>query len=372
MPVKNRVHLILGYACNHHCRYCVQELNGRPPNFTKHVSPVVFESLNAIAKSIVPLNLRVTFFGGEPLLYLPAIKDVLANVREPNIVWKIHSNGELLTKEVVDLFNSRGVRFGLSHDGPNVLETRGVDVLANPRTIRLFNALRNKSVNVVLTSYTQDLYAVLDYFTQTLGNNNWRFTPLFLVNPSQVPKDMLRFDYVAWEKTVQRLCSRAERQILEGRSRDARSWEAEAVSRAIGDCLCPVEDNPFIRQNERCPAIHMNCAGQISMCERLEKHRIPILNDDNGKILFAKGFLECTKSQHPYCADCEAFAYCRGQCPVEAVSNAPEQCRLLRIYYHEIRETHRRLFKKDPVALQKALLDFLSPEFRAKNGLFSF
>lgn len=300
MPVKNRVHLILGYACNHHCRYCVQELNGRPPNFTKHVSPVVFESLNAMAKSITPLNLRVTFFGEEPLLYLPAIKDVLANVQEPNIVWTIHSNGELLTEEVVDLFNSRGVRFGLSHDGPNVLESRSVDVLANPRIIELFNALRNKSVNVVLTSYTQDLYAVLDYFTQTLRNNNWRFKPSFLVNASQVPKDMLRFDYPAWEKTVKRLCHRAEKQILEGRSREVRSWEAEAVSLAIGDCLCPVEDNPFIRQNERCTVMHMNCAGQISMCERLEKHRIPILNDDNGKILFAKGFLEYTKAQHPY------------------------------------------------------------------------
>ena len=85
MPVKNRIHLILGYACNHHCRYCVQELNGRPPNFTKHVSPVVFESLNAMARSIAPLKLRITFFGGEPLLYLSAIKEVLANVREPNI-----------------------------------------------------------------------------------------------------------------------------------------------------------------------------------------------------------------------------------------------------------------------------------------------
>lgn len=127
MPVRNRIHLILGYACNHHCRYCVQELNGRPPNFTKHVSPVVFDSLNAMAKSIAPLNLRITFFGGEPLLYLPAIKEVLSNVRESNIVWKIHSNGEFLNEEVVNLFNARGIRFGLSHDGPNAIETRGID-----------------------------------------------------------------------------------------------------------------------------------------------------------------------------------------------------------------------------------------------------
>lgn len=367
MPVKNRVHLILGYACNHHCRYCVQELNGRPPNITKRVLEQVYESLISMAREIAPLKLRVTFFGGEPLLYLPAIKEILANVTEPNIVWKLHSNGELINEEVVELFNSRGVRFGLSHDGPNVIETRGVDVLANPKTIELFNAFEHKSIDVVLTSYTQDLYKVKQWFRHTLGNSNWHFKPAFLVNPSQVPTDMLQFNYPAWEKTVQRICSRAERQIFSHESRRPDSWEAEAVCRAIGDYLCEVEESPFIRQNERCTALHMNCAGHISMCERFEKQRIKIYQEKKGT---DKDFYESINAKHPRCMDCEAREYCRGQCPVERVSLAPQQCRLLKIYYYEIHRSHVRLLEGNPEALQTALLDFLSPEYRARNGLF--
>ena len=368
MAVTNRVHLLLGFACNHHCRYCVQEIHGRPTGFKKTVSQKTVDILNDMARLAAPRLLRITFFGGEPLLYLPAIKDLLSRVKHPNIVWKAHSNGEYLSDEVVELFNKNNVHFGLSHDGPNVLKTRGVDVLTNPDRIRLFNRFNSKAVDFVVTSYTQDFYEVYDYFRQVLGTNDWRLKPAFLVNPSEVPEDMLQFDFDHWERTVERLCTQAKAQILARRFQEPQSWESAVLARAIGDCLDPVEDSPFVRRNERCMVMHLDLSGNISMCERLERHRLKVFTAVKDKTEFDGAFFGYTVVKHPHCDKCPAFRYCRGQCPVEDVSQAPQQCHLLQILYRHINATHKALFAEDPLALRDALLPHLSPEFRAAHG----
>lgn len=368
MPVTNRVHLLLGFACNHHCRYCVQEIHGRPTGYKKKVSQKTVDILNQMAEMAFPRILRITFFGGEPLLYLPAIRELLERVQKPNICWKVHSNGELLTPEVVELFNTNNVHFGLSHDGPNVLETRGIDVLTDPERIRLINAFNSKSVEFVVTSYAQDFYGIYDYFKQTLRSSDWRLKPAFLVNPSEVPEDMLQFDYDAWEATVERICKAAQKQILGRMTADPASWEAGVVARAIGDCLDPVAENPFVRRNERCMVMHLDLSGNVSMCERLERHRLKVFSATMDRAEFDGAFFGTVCGMHPACDRCPAFPYCRGQCPVEDVSAAPQQCHLLQTLYRHINETHKAIFAADAIALRDALLPYLSPEFRAAHG----
>ena len=363
MPASNRVHLILGYACNHHCRYCTQEINGRPTGVKKHISPKVVELLNKKAISLFPNRLRICFFGGEPLLYSHAIKEILAEVNQPNICWKIHSNGDLLTQDIVDLFNRHDVSFGLSHDGPNVLKTRGIDVLKDKNRIFLYNQLKRKFIEVVITSYSQNLYEIHDYFQNILGNDNWRFKPAFLINPSSVPLDMLNYDYEKWEITVEQICQKAKEQILEGVTLDSSSWEAGLIGQTICDAILPVKENPFMRFSERCSVPHIDLNGNLSFCELYEaRHK-------KGNVESSIEFFNFTKSNHPNCPNCLVFPYCHGQCPVEKMSHTPQHCRFLRTFYRHAFEVHDYLYRNAPQALREALLVHLPHEFRAKNNL---
>lgn len=362
-----RLHLILGYACNHHCRYCVQEIHGRPSGAKKVITARTIKTIVSAANQVFPEKLKITFFGGEPLLYAKEIKEVLKAVQCQNIKWKIHTNGELLTSELVDLFNENNVHVGISHDGANVLKTRGVDVFEDRQKVELFNELNDRAIDFVVTSYTQDFYEVRSYFCDLFGNENWRLKGAFLVNPGEVPDDMLNFDFVRWEETVHKICSRAIEQIHFKTTMLPSHWESQMVLRAMGDAVNPLSENPFIRLNERCLVPHLDLKGQLSFCERFEaelKHRSSHgfdPNETNDK------FTQRTIELHPNCFKCDVYPFCRGQCPVSTPVNASQQCQLLKIYYSHIHGAFRYLNAIEPSILKEAMRDSLSAEMMGSN-----
>ena len=368
IPFKTRrLHLILGYACNHHCRYCVQEIHGRPSGITKTITEKAIKTIISAANQVSPQILKITFFGGEPLLYAREIKEVLNAVQCPNIKWKIHTNGELLTSELVDLFNENNVHVGISHDGPNVLKTRGVDVFENRQKVELFNELNDRAIDFVVTSYTQDFYEVRSYFCDLLGNENWRLKGAFLVNPGEVPTDMLNYDFVQWEETVHKICSHAIEQIHFKTTMLPSHWESQMVLRAMGDAVNPLAENPFIRLNERCLVPHLDLRGQLSFCERLETELHHISSQSNNPNETEDEFTQRTADLHPHCFNCDAYPFCRGQCPVSSPVHAPQQCQLLKIFYKHINGAFRYLNAIEPSILKDALRDSLSVGMRVSH-----
>ena len=58
--------LVLGYACNHHCRYCIQG-HEKPRSTGKTVSARTIELLNLAGEAASPGKLNITLYGAAAL-----------------------------------------------------------------------------------------------------------------------------------------------------------------------------------------------------------------------------------------------------------------------------------------------------------------
>ena len=98
------VYIKLGSGCNLHCKYCHAEQESF--KFNPEILPVL-KSLKLK---------RVTFGGGEPLLYWDTIKKIMSYLG-PNVSYRMVSNGTLLTEEMVEWFNRYHLHYAISLDG---------------------------------------------------------------------------------------------------------------------------------------------------------------------------------------------------------------------------------------------------------------
>ncbi|MCI2414108.1 MAG: radical SAM protein [Candidatus Aramenus sp.] len=107
--------LVLTYDCNFDCVYCFQKAFRRKGGVRDEVVRGFVNYVRKNAKSRV----RVTYFGGEPLLEMRRIEEISKQLSDLNYSFSVVTNGSLLTPWVLDKLNS----LGLSHvqitlDGP--------------------------------------------------------------------------------------------------------------------------------------------------------------------------------------------------------------------------------------------------------------
>lgn len=109
------VALCLTHACNLRCRYCYAGVkDGRSMNPDTALRTLDFLS----AQSLGPC--AVTFFGGEPLLQLDLIKEVVARSKAEypsKFMFRMATNGTLLTPDILEFLRANRVYFSLSLDG---------------------------------------------------------------------------------------------------------------------------------------------------------------------------------------------------------------------------------------------------------------
>ena len=103
LPPK-RLILKLGTQCNLGCVHCHQSQK----SFKEH--PGLLEWIRKEKFD------RITFSGGEPLLYFDLIKRYMTALGHDQ-VYRIVTNGTLLTDEMADFFNGYDMRFAISYDG---------------------------------------------------------------------------------------------------------------------------------------------------------------------------------------------------------------------------------------------------------------
>jgi len=106
--------LVLTYDCNFDCVYCFQKAFRRKGGVS---DSVIKGFINYIKRNANGRKVRVTYFGGEPLLEMRRIEEISKEIG--NYSFSVVTNGSLLTPSVLDKLNS----LGLSHvqitlDGP--------------------------------------------------------------------------------------------------------------------------------------------------------------------------------------------------------------------------------------------------------------
>ncbi|HCC35273.1 MAG TPA: Cys-rich peptide radical SAM maturase CcpM [Ruminococcaceae bacterium] len=114
--------------CNLRCSYCAY--SGRYKNRLHSLKRMNFETAKcaidfALSHSEDTKSLVFSFYGGEPLLELPLIKDCVEyiNKQAPNreIIFSMTTNGTLLTPEVYGYLNEKGFNIAISLDGPKIV-----------------------------------------------------------------------------------------------------------------------------------------------------------------------------------------------------------------------------------------------------------
>jgi uncharacterized protein len=97
--------LVLTYRCNFDCVYCFQKA-------FRDNSSVSDKVVNGFIKYIRNhengRKVRVTFFGGEPLLEMQRIKEISMKLSDLKYSFSVVTNGSLLTKHIVNELKSLG------------------------------------------------------------------------------------------------------------------------------------------------------------------------------------------------------------------------------------------------------------------------
>jgi uncharacterized protein len=116
-----RVTVLTTLQCNFACGYCFQGDHGDYNKYADKMSPDTSEQvarwIDARMDELHPKRLTLTFFGGEPLVNLPALYDLAerawksTQARGVELVIGIISNGLLLTEELVDRLLPFGLNF---------------------------------------------------------------------------------------------------------------------------------------------------------------------------------------------------------------------------------------------------------------------
>ena len=80
-----------------------------------------------------------------------------------------------------------------------------------------------------------------------------------------------------------------------------------------------------------------------AFCERLSA-KLNELNRESSSVQQADSRFEAYSHQrHAACRNCEAFGWCRGQCPLESSAETPAMCRLMRIFASHMEPLARKL-----------------------------
>jgi len=338
-----KVYLMLGQACDFNCRHCLQ--HPAHNHLTKHPSEKLIRYLQHLA-DIRPHGLRrisptinLTFFGGEPLLYMNSVKEVMEKVNRKNVRYTLISNGNTLNRDHVDFFNSEGVHFAVSNDGPKTDRIRDRNVLEDDEFLRLFNRIDSRSICTTLHAFNQDLYALWDYLKEKCGDIPLSYE--FLVLNWQMPEDIYSYDFAAWERT----CERVKQRLFE-----AYSGSTENISHLReAQLFLPYINNRFrfLENKAEFPLcgsyrqhINLDLDGNHYLCHNGFGKFSSCENEGTKVANMAQvRFLKLRQEHGKPCGQCDALPFCHEGCPFSAWSSMQEkQCRFMKIFSSKIRE----------------------------------
>ena len=167
----------MGFKCNFACAYCNQASQGGAVGGNVADARAFLENLPDWIQ-VDPDNLRIEFWGGEPLVYWKALKVLGEGLRErfPKAHFNIITNGSLLDDEKINWLDELGFGVSISHDGPAHKATRGPDPLETPATRQAIRSLYDRlfpkgmiGFGCVLTKDNRSLVAIREYIGERLG-----------------------------------------------------------------------------------------------------------------------------------------------------------------------------------------------------------
>lgn len=331
-----KVYLMLGPACNFHCRHCLQA-PGTLPKPNSEVSDKVYKYIERLAalRASKGNRLSVLPWGGEPLMYWDVIKAVVERLGS-SVDYGLVSNGKLLSDKMVEYMNAHDIRFTLSNDGANTARVRGCNVLESDEFCGRFMRLDRHAVNAVVHAYNQDYQALIEYVNQRVPGTQIHVEPLECT--WDMPPDLYAFDTEKYRASLRRLCATAKESILYGR------WSPEfelirvhvqrimrQTQARLGNQPPPSSEFAFCRTMRY--LVNVDRVGNVYYCHNFGDV-IGTVDDGYDELLAS---YDARRSLPQKCRDCESRSFCRGSCLYNVGQAGSERiCEIARIYHEEI------------------------------------
>lgn len=134
--------------CNLRCNYCCYsgEYEGNHSHNSRTLCEGDIQAIyNFIAKTAKTKPIRISFYGGEPLVNYPLVQYAIQAGQqrwEDDVTFSVSTNGTLLTEDRIDWLVNNGVELAISIDGTQPFhDAHRVDAIGNGSYTKVRNAL---------------------------------------------------------------------------------------------------------------------------------------------------------------------------------------------------------------------------------------
>lgn len=295
----------LGTACNYKCSFCINSCLDK----TKVASQKDIDNfLKLLINEPICNDVKIEFWGGEPLIYWKNISYLLPKLREyyPNCRYAMVTNGTLLDEKKIKVLSEYKVEILISHDAQAYF-LRGPDPIENPKILNLWKEIFEEyydknipiSLNTVISPYNEDLWEVDAFFKKRLPFANYRFEGVVMPHTDKVfPKYSKKLFNSIFES-----CTEGNNSL------------AFALSPYINKCIdylihaYKCEENMARCDAHKKSSLSVDLFGNILTCHNVDlKDKIGELGN---KILSKK----CFKLWHEReCVNCPVLVSCKGAC----------------------------------------------------------
>ena len=338
--MKATITLKLGNRCNFQCRHCCQGEYKEQVAEDLAINPDIFDYIHKEAtewvardrsvnnKAFADEKTTLRLWGGEPLMYLPQIKQVVQELKKSPVQLAITTNGSLLTQEIVDYVNEEDIHVALSNDGADTAKIRLINVLEDERLVGLFRQIKKRSVTAVLHAYSQDLFQTWSYILGRVGQDTAIYTEL-LMAVQEIPKDICAFDNEGFADTMDRSLRDLN---LSEKTPNYNFLSGQLSNMLVGALNSSNPLAPYCRQGFQ--AVCLDLQGNIYPCHNFGEALGDIyLNEKE----LNRRYTEIVRPVYRFaeCLECEVFAFCRGHCPfVKPSANKEKCCEVRKIFFN--------------------------------------
>lgn len=309
-----RFYLLLGPACNMHCRHCSQSPEkGSCGSFSSVVSPKTLATVkNYIAYRSSDRKRAehsvLVFWGGEPLVYWDLLKSLIVELDDRSLDFgkfrfAITTNGTLLDEEKVAFLNEHNVLVIFSYDAPHPFAVRGY---VSDEVCALVRKLKRYFVSSTGSAYNCDqLLAVRCLrakFPNSLKYNVFAWTRFTF----PVPEDLYGYDWDLVRESI--------RKIRVGAQLD--DIDALRLAGLYVSCFRLGINKDFDAPLLQCvPGVgyfNLTLDGKIPICHNGDNFFATV--DDTMPVVLERAKSINDRLKNRQCADCGCRYFCPGCC----------------------------------------------------------
>ena len=331
MKIAN-IFIMLGHECNLNCKYCIQH-NMVNEQLSHEIDTNVFDYIHKIISNQKEKS-KLTFFGGEPLIFFEDIKKYV-NEFKRKIRYNIITNGKLLNEEYVNYFNKNLFSVGISYDGDNSDITRGYNVLKEKEDLLL--KIRGLCLTGVITKYNypKNWFDSIKEFNKKYIQKHKRHvtTNLDLLLNNNNLNDLSNIDSNLLYNQMKELCNH----YIDVQDEKTNVEASDLYIDSLIERDLHEYDYRFPKCMNGMNIINVTNDGKLYLCHNSD---IVLGNVKDNNYLIIKKVLDFYKKhKKEQCINCDVNVYCRGGCMLQSTETMNNYfCNVSKHFFMPIKE----------------------------------